>query len=32
MSLFIKNYITLGEIYNTLRVLWGNAKRTAEGI
>ncbi len=34
MSLFIecvKNDITLGEICNTLRGVWGDAKRVAEG-
>jgi len=34
MPLFIEcveNNITLGEICNTLRVVWGDAKRVAEG-
>jgi len=34
MSIFsecIENDITLGEICNTLRVVWGDAKRVAEG-
>jgi hypothetical protein len=26
-----ENNITLGEICNTLRVVWGDAKRVAEG-
>jgi len=34
MPLFIEcveNHITLGEICNTLRVVWGDATRVAEG-